>query len=73
VAKAKSKVKFTETNSIPIDKYLERGGEVVPRTVRAPAKLWELVEGLATIKNVSVNLLIVAALEKVCDEEGFVR
>lgn len=56
----------------PLDKYLNRDGEIQPRTVRAPEKLWDRIEDLAELKQVSANLLIVAALEKILDQEGII-
>ena len=53
-----------------VDQYLDRGGEVFAKTIRATDKLWERVEKLAGKKDVSVNLMVVVALEKICDEEG---
>lgn len=53
----------------PIESYLDRDREIEAKTIRADEVLWERVEALAEFKKVSVNALVVAALEKLCDEE----
>lgn len=44
---------------------------VVTKTIRAPESLWARLEELADkAGGVSVNSIVVIALEKACDEEG---
>lgn len=63
--------KLTAPSGRPLDAYLaEMDGDVIPKTVRAPDRLWERVEKLAERKGESLNLIVVLALKKVCDEEG---
>jgi len=55
----------------PIDSYLKPDPKIEKKSVRAPNDLWLRVEKLADKKgDTSVNAIVVAALEKACDEEG---
>ncbi len=53
-----------------IDQYLKSDTNMEKHTVRAPETLWNRVEEIAVKKEVSINAIVVAALEKVCEEEG---
>lgn len=52
-----------------IDKYLKEPSDVLTKTIRASNELWKEVQAIAKKKKVSINALVVAALEKVVSEE----
>lgn len=54
----------------PLDSYLKPDVPMEKKTIRAPEDLWGRVSRLAEEKKESLNHVVVAALEKVCDEEG---
>lgn len=54
----------------PLAAYLQQAPKPAPMTVRAPEELWQRITELANKKQASVNATIVAALQKVCEEEG---
>jgi hypothetical protein len=71
MANQQMKLKLKAPKGRPLAKYVEEmDGDVLPKTVRAPDRLWERVEKLAEKHGESLNLICVLALKKVCDEEG---
>lgn len=59
-----------KTEKKPLDSYLNRDATPIKKTVRASESIWDRVEKLSVKKNESLNSIVVAAIEKACDEEG---
>lgn len=66
---SKNKAALKAPSKGPVSDYVETV-EIEPRTVRAPSQVWNRIAALAKRQNCSVNEMIVACLEKVCEDEN---
>jgi hypothetical protein len=58
------------TPKSPLAPYLEHSDDPIPKTIRAPYRVWVKAEALAAKYGCSVNEAVVAALAKAVKEEG---
>lgn len=64
------KIRISAESKKKVDEYLKNSLPVKPETIRARPEVWSRVDALAAKKGCSRNALVVALMERACDEEG---